>query len=282
MASDAGTLMRDFIAAPDADSELLLTELLATHAGPHVRRIVTQRLSAAGVSEYQDIDDLCGDVLTELLYRLRQIKENPGLNAIDNIYSYAAAASYRAYSDYLRRKYPQRHRLKTQLRYLLQTDKRFDLWQLPDYQWMCRLSRWDHAIDQLRKSPTVEELSTLSAKIHIGRRPDHPGDFVMDLLNRLGAPVELNDLVGIVADLWGIRDRGGVEIEERMLSVLASKLTRLQQDFVRHLTDEELAAWTDAAEMADPAFVEAHLGRCASCRQELADLHAFQQKLEPS
>ncbi|HEY2380743.1 MAG TPA: hypothetical protein VGK48_06115, partial [Terriglobia bacterium] len=71
MASDAGTLMRDFIAAPDADSELLLTELLATHAGPHVRRIVTQRLSAAGVSEYQDIDDLCGDVLTELLYRLR-------------------------------------------------------------------------------------------------------------------------------------------------------------------------------------------------------------------
>lgn len=217
MVTDADTLMRNFIDAEDATSDELLTELLSTHAGPHIRRIVTQRLAAAGVSEHQDIDDLCGEVLAELLYRLRQIKENPAVTSIDNFSSYAAAATYRAYSDYLRRKYPQRHRLKTQLRYLLQTDKRFDLWQMPDYAWMCGLSRWGDSIHQLRKNPTLEEFSNLSAQMHTGRQSDHPGGFVADLLNRLGAPIELNDLVGIVAALWGIRDRAGEGLEENTL-----------------------------------------------------------------
>ncbi|HLH32625.1 MAG TPA: hypothetical protein VKY31_15600 [Terriglobia bacterium] len=210
--------MRSFIQAEDASSEELLTELLSTHAGPHIRRMVAQRLAAAGVSEHQDIDDLCGEVLAELLYRLRQIKENPAVNAIDNFSSYAAAATYRAYSDYLRRKYPLRHRLKTQLRYLLQTDKRFQLWQLPDYLWMCGLSRWDDSLRQLRKTTTLQELHDLSAHLHTGRQPDYPGDFVTDVFNRLGAPVELNDLVGIVADLWGVRDRAGAEVDEEALT----------------------------------------------------------------
>jgi DNA-directed RNA polymerase specialized sigma24 family protein len=120
MAADADALMRNFIEAGDASSESFLAELLSTHAQPEVRRMVSHRLAAAGVAERQDVDDLCGEVLAELLYRLRQIKENPGGAGIEHFSSYAAAATYRAYSDYLRRKYPQRHRLKTQLRYLLQ------------------------------------------------------------------------------------------------------------------------------------------------------------------
>jgi RNA polymerase sigma factor (sigma-70 family) len=217
MAIDADTLMRHFIEADDANGEQPLTDLLSTYAEPQIRRIITQRLRAAGVSEHQDIDDLCGEVLAELLYRLRQIKENPAANPIDNFSSYAAAATYRAYSDYLRRKYPQRHRLKTQLRYLLQTDRRFDLRQLPDFLWMCGLSRWGDSIHRLRKIPTLEELNHLSAQLHTGRLPDHPADSVADVLNRMGAPVELNDLVGIMSELWGIRDRPAVDLEKTTL-----------------------------------------------------------------
>ena len=40
-------------------------------------------------------------------------------------------------------------------------------------------------------------------------------------------------------------------------------------------------AWADAQSVAEPGFVQAHLGRCASCRSELADLHAFQARLKP-
>ena len=199
MVPDADVLMRNFIEARGASSESYLAELLSIHAQPQVRRMVSQRLAAAGVAERQDIDDLCSEVLAELLYRLRQIKENPGGAGIENFASYAAAAAYRAYSDYLRSKYPLRHRLKTQLRYLLQTDNRFQIWQMPDHLWLCGL----HALGQLflrhlRKTPTLEEVQELSNEMSIGKPAGHPGDFMTNLLNRLAAPVELNDLVGLV------------------------------------------------------------------------------------
>src|SRR5579883_270796 len=62
---------------------------------------------------------------------------------------------------------------------------------------------------------------------------------------------------------------------------LTAKLSHLQQDLVRHLTDEEMIAWMDAREVDDAGFVEAHLDRCTSCRHELADLHEFQRRLKP-
>src|SRR5207248_5591799 len=158
MTTDPDALMRSFVESGEASGESILAELLSTHAQPQVRRMVGQRLAAAGLAERQDIDDLCSEVLAELLYRLRQIKENPGSVGIENFASYAAAATYRAYSDYLRRKYPQRHRLKTQLRYLLQTDKRFEIWQVPEHLWLCGLRRWADSLRHLRKTPTLEEV----------------------------------------------------------------------------------------------------------------------------
>src|SRR5207302_5253100 len=107
----------------------------------------------SGFAERQDIDDLCSDVLAELLYRLREIRENPELSGIDNFASYTAAATYRAYSDYLRRKYPHRHRLKAQLRYLLQTDKRFAIWEAPGHLWLCGLAQRANALHHTRKTP---------------------------------------------------------------------------------------------------------------------------------
>ena len=50
--------------------------------------------------ERQDIDDLCSDVLAELLYRLREIRENPELSGIDNFASYTAAAQHLSGVDY--------------------------------------------------------------------------------------------------------------------------------------------------------------------------------------
>ena len=242
MRRDADALMRNFIEAGGAAGEELLAELLSTHAEPQVRRMVSQRLAAAGLAERQDVDDLCGEVLVELLYRLRQIKENPNANGIENFASYAAAATYRAYSDYLRRKYPRRHRLKTQLRYLLQTDKRFEIWGISGHLWLCGLSRWADSLRHLRKTPALEEVRQLSAELGIGSPADYPGDFVANLLNRLAAPVELNDLVGLVAELWGVRDRAGVELQEVTLAHSQNGITISRnielQEWLGHLWRE--------------------------------------------
>jgi hypothetical protein len=183
-----------------------------------VRSMVSQRLAAAGLTERQDLEDLCSEVLAELLYKLRQVEEHPEQRGIENFESYAAAATYRTYSDYLRRKYPQRHRLKTQMRYLFQTEKRFEIWEIPDHLWLCGLSRWGESLRHLRKTPTLEEVRELSIELGTGTPPDYPADFVANLLHRLGAPVELNDLVGLLARFWGIRDRTRIELQELALT----------------------------------------------------------------
>src|SRR5579883_3142592 len=126
---EANILVRDFISSPDnRASEKALAELLSAHAEPQIRRILKQKMALAGVRERQDFEDLCAEVLSELLCRLRQMRA-AGDEGIQNFSSYTSVTTYRAYSDYLRRKYPQRHRLKTQLRYLFQSDRRLKLWE---------------------------------------------------------------------------------------------------------------------------------------------------------
>src|SRR6185295_4741296 len=60
--------------------------------------------------------------------------------------------------------------------------------------------------------------------------------------------------------------------------VLSMKIAHLQENIDRHLTDEELIAWVDSSEVEDPESIEGHLETCSTCRQEVADLHAFQAK----
>ncbi len=213
--TDSDVLVREFIDAIDPnEGERSLAHLMVVHAEPQIRRMLGQRMAATGVVERQDMEDLCAEVLSELLAKLRQVKTSAGADAIESFSSYTATITYRAYSDYLRRKYPKRHRLKTQLRYLLQVDPRFELRENQNHVWLCSLSQWSESQRQLRKIPTLEELGGLADEFAVGKPVAQPAEFVANLLKRLSAPVELNDLVGIVAEFWGVRDRSGVELDE--------------------------------------------------------------------
>ena len=208
-------LVRTFVSSDDAtESERALAELLSAHAGPLVRRIVSYKLADAGISERQDIEDLCGEVLSDLLHQLRQVKGDRTRRGIQNFNSYTSVTTYRAFSDYLRQKYPHRHRLKTQLRYLLQADGRLAIWESAQYAWLCGLSRWDAAVKDSRKLPTAEEVRELSAELAGSKAVSRPADFVVKLLARLAAPIELDDLVSIVGDFWGIGNHTKVNLDE--------------------------------------------------------------------
>ena len=222
--TDSDVLVREFIEAIDpTEGERSLAHLMLVHAEPQIRRMLGQRMASAGVVERQDLEDLCAEVLSELLAKLRQVKTSAGAVAIQSFSSYTATITYRAYSDYLRRKYPRRHRLKTQLRYLLQMDPRFELRETQNHVWLCSLTQWSETQRQLRKIPTLEELGGLSHEFATGKPVAQPGEFVAKLLKRLSAPIELNDLVGIVAEFWGIRDRTDAEIDEIDSAVTAAK-----------------------------------------------------------
>jgi hypothetical protein len=64
------------------------------------------------------------------------------------------------------------------------------------------------------------------------------------------------------------------------MGILTLKIAHLQREFERHLTDEELMSWADAEQVEEPCFIQAHLIRCESCRQDLIGLNAFQAKLK--
>ncbi len=89
---------------------------------PVIRAIVTRRLGGSA-STGQDIEDVCSDAMLALLSGYET-----GPHSVENIAAYASVVAYHACDNYFRRRFPQRHRLKNKLRYLLKPEHGFNLW----------------------------------------------------------------------------------------------------------------------------------------------------------
>src|ERR1039457_6002475 len=122
--NSADVLLRQYAECPDPEaSEALLGKLVVEHAQPGIHRIVKYKLAFQGAREAQDIEDVASEVLVELIGRLRAMKAGAAAESIGAFSGYTPVAAYHACHEYLRRKYPNRHRLKTRLRYLLNSEQ---------------------------------------------------------------------------------------------------------------------------------------------------------------
>jgi len=204
--NQADVLLQEFTECADPErAEALLETLVVEHASPGIQKIVRYKLAFQASAEAQDVEDVSADVVAELIARLREIKES-GASSIGSLTGYAAVSAYHACNEYLRRKYPNRHRLKTRLRYLLSNEKGLAIWEDGDSDWLCGLSRWQIE----RPAPlTKERLEGWRDTLHDiprGKTGMHPADLVTTVFERLGAPVPFDDLVVIVAQLWAVED----------------------------------------------------------------------------
>src|SRR6185369_12832281 len=90
-------------------------------------------------------------------------------------------------------------------RYLLNTEKRFSIWEERSAEWMCGLREWQAA----RAPASADILSrwreTLADLPH-GRGGLAPADLLAGIFARFGGPVEFDELVGIVGQIWGVDD----------------------------------------------------------------------------
>ena len=203
----ADQVLRDYAESRDAAaSERLLETLIVDHAQAGIRKIVSYKLAFQGAAEAQDVEDVASEVLVELISRLRAIRQGTAQTEIGSFSRYTAVAAYHACNEYLRRKYPNRHRLKARLRYLLSTEKRLAIWEDSKYEWLCGLKSWQTAglapVSAVRLHRWTEELSDLPH----GRNALHPADLAAGIFERFGAPLELDKLVGIVGQMWGVED----------------------------------------------------------------------------
>jgi hypothetical protein len=212
-------LLEPFLNAPSGpDSDRLLADLLSEHADAIICGIIRVKLHAFGAADNrtqgQDAQDIHSDVVAQLIVRLSALKSSPGSDAILDFRSYVAAATFNAYYQYLRRRYPLRWRLKNRVRYLLTHRQELAIWEVEGGDYACGLATWRE-----------RGMSSLAGNRQLRELLDDPGQFerawegkqsiqragldqiVETIFEWIEAPVELDLLVTTVAEIQGIADR---------------------------------------------------------------------------
>ena len=142
-----------FVEAPDlASAEQELHDLIEARALPLAHAIVARQLrqfrtGKSGGFDVRDRDDVVGDVLTALVERLWRARAGDA-EPIEDFERYTATVAYSACAHEIRRRFPERARLKHRLRYLFSTDRRLALWTSDD-ELVCGRAEWNgRPIDQ--------------------------------------------------------------------------------------------------------------------------------------
>jgi len=205
-------------ATNEADSDCLLSALISECIEPVIKQVIRSKLHVyfdpEGRSSHNpDAEDLYSETLVQLLARLKECKDSPNDKSIGNLRSYVAVTSYHTCYEYLRLKYPQRHNLKNKLRYLLTHQPSLALWENESGNLLSGFSQWRETINVQTGSDRLQQLLD---DPHAALQSIQPlGDFqrlkardlVAAVFNHTSHPIELDELVGIVAKLWGIKDR---------------------------------------------------------------------------
>lgn len=203
-------------ASLESEAETCLTQLLSVHAAPIMAGIIRRQFQVHGAGKHnarsQETEDLHSEIVVQLLARLRDSKLQPGGDEIGDFRSYVAVVTYHACHQHLRQKYPQRWRLKNRLRYLLTHREDFALWESAEREWFCGLTAWREQsqvparagqLQQLHEQPQIlQRAGLISGNVQRAELME----LASAIFQVVGVPIEFDDLVGVVADLQGIKE----------------------------------------------------------------------------
>jgi len=208
VAQNTDPLLHPFLQAEDEpEAQRLLKQLIADHAQPLVREIVCSKLRAGRLISpdgrpLQETDDICDEVVVQLLGRLRELRDAPG-DVIGNFRGYVATVAYNSCAQTLRQSHPERHRLKNRLRYLLNHDERFALWGDSSGISFCGLAEWRDATPPLEPSDYFET-EVICEQDNLRQLP--PRALLNAVFSILARPLELEELVSLAAKIWGTEE----------------------------------------------------------------------------
>jgi DNA-directed RNA polymerase specialized sigma24 family protein len=156
-----------------------------------------------------DAEDIYGETLLQALARLKECKANPAEKAIGDLRSYVAVIAYHNCYEYLRLKYPQRHNLKNKLRYMLTHQPGLALWEDESGDMVGGFAAWREQSDLRTRSERLRRLlDDPPETLPWGDfQRANPGDLAAAIFNYTNHPIELDDLVEIVAALSGVKDK---------------------------------------------------------------------------
>jgi DNA-directed RNA polymerase specialized sigma24 family protein len=194
----------DLVLAPliEAEDEIAreraLEEVLVRHAHPLMQRILNRARTT--MLRDDDVEDLAATVNLRLVRRLQRLAVF-GDDAIGSFVDFVATLTYHTIYDFLRRRFPERTRLKNRMRYLLLHDPRLSMWNTPAGA-VAGLRKWS-GDDVRRPQRAVTRENASPAMLMTGL----PSEALEAIFGALGGPILVDDLVALVADLWGVVDR---------------------------------------------------------------------------
>lgn len=208
LAENIDPLLRPFLEAEDADgAELLLGQLLAEHAQPLVRDIARSRIRTLRSSDGLATEDICSEATLQLLARMRDLRDEPDPVTISNFRGYVATIVHNTCNHYIRQMLPEHCRVKNQLRYVLNHHDGFAMWEDSSGESLCGFEEWKSARTRwTRLSEAALETIRRKACGRADLRKMQPAGLIEVLFLLSNQPVEIEQLVGLVAEVWGVHD----------------------------------------------------------------------------
>ncbi|HYC59250.1 MAG TPA: hypothetical protein VEK79_06750 [Thermoanaerobaculia bacterium] len=210
-----------------------IERLVVDHARPTIEMVLARFAASDRVLRRDESEDVMSTVTLRLVRKLQAA----GQDAIEDFENYVATLTYHTIYDFMRRRFPERTRLKNRIRYLLQHDRRFAMWRSGDTI-LCGLKRWEGRTD--RCDDVTIERDTATAAMLDDARPD---DAVAAIFACTSCPLPLEMLVRMLADLWQVTEAGANDLADNVvahpshagrhetrqyLEVLWSEIERLQ------------------------------------------------------
>lgn len=201
----------------EASSQAALEQLICNQAQPLIRDIVTFKLRATSSGwssnrDGQEVEDVSSEVIVRLVGALRECKAAPAERPIANLRSYVAVMAYNASDAYLRQKYPRRFSLKNKIKYLLTHHPGLALWETEAGATLCGFASWRQiktsGASALRSDHSKSDIRDFLRTKSEGRGLErmNPGDQVAAVCEFANSPLEIDELVTIMAEIWGVSD----------------------------------------------------------------------------
>jgi RNA polymerase sigma factor (sigma-70 family) len=209
-----------------AERERLLSDLILTQASPLVRKVLRQKLafnvSQSGTNPSNpDAEDLFQEITATLIKRLNKLIHDPDKYAITNFRQFVRTLAINACREYLRKKSPERMRLKNNLRDLFYRHPDFKIWRQNNLGSICGYSEWEgmphslpssERLKQIRENPDFLREAIFRDK-NIQRLSI--SKVVAEFFKWLGGPIEFETFVELYAGLTGIHFQQVESIEQQ-------------------------------------------------------------------
>ena len=208
LAENIDPLLRPFLEAEDAvEAERLLGQLIAEIVQPLVLNIARSRIRTLPSSDGLATEDICSEATLQLLARMRDLRDEPEPVTISNFRGYVATIVHNTCNYYIRQMLPEHCRVKNQLRYLLNHHAGFAMWEDSSGGSLCGFEEWKSVAARWTK-PSEAALEAIRRRAY-GRsdlRKIEPAGLIEVLFLLSNQPFEIEQLVGLVAEVWGVHE----------------------------------------------------------------------------